>query len=98
MADRVPALEFENVPCPFCGLLCDDLRLSTVVAGSINVSANGCARSRRLFTAQTDTDTGCAIEGRPANFDEALARAADILRQARRPLMLSGGTDVAGMR
>src|SRR4051794_12549817 len=97
MVDRPPAAEIENVPCPFCGLLCDDLRLSTD-AGSINVSANGCAGIRRLFTAQTDTDTGCAIEGRPANFDEALARAADILRQARRPLMLSGGTDVAGMR
>src|SRR3954453_4033101 len=97
MADRPPAGEIENVPCPFCGLLCDDLRLS-VGAGSINVSANGCARSRRLFSAQAGPGTGCAIEGRVASFDEAFARAAEILRQARRPLLLSAGTDVAGMR
>lgn len=97
MVDRPPAAEIENVPCPFCGLLCDDLRLSTD-AGSINVSANGCARSRRLFSAQAGPGTGCAIEGRVASFDEAFARAAEILRQARRPLLLSAGTDVAGMR
>src|SRR4051812_24810512 len=97
MADRPPAGEIENVPCPFCGLLCDDLRLS-VGADSINVSANGCARSRRLFSAQAGPGTGCAIEGRVASFDEAFARAADILHQARRPLLLSAGTDVAGMR
>jgi formylmethanofuran dehydrogenase subunit B len=97
MADRVPAREFENVPCPFCGLLCDDLRLSTRT-GSIKVIANGCARSRRLFSADAGTGCGCIIDGRAASFDEALARTADILRQARRPLMLSAGTDVAGMR
>ncbi|HXF16768.1 MAG TPA: hypothetical protein VN496_07170 [Burkholderiales bacterium] len=97
MSDPVPAQEFENVPCPFCGLLCDDLRIS-IGGGSINVSANGCARSRRLFSAQAGADTGCAIDGRSASFDQALSRATGILRQARRPLMLSAGTDVAGMR
>src|SRR4051812_40493374 len=97
MTDTVPAQEFEHVPCPFCGLLCDDLHLTTR-AGSINVSANGCARSRRLFSADAGTAAGCAIDGRLANFDEALSRATDILCQARRPLMLSAGTDVAGMR
>src|SRR3954470_23322271 len=97
MADTVPAQEFDNVPCPFCGLLCDDLHLS-MRAGSVSVSANGCARSRRLFSANDDTAASCAIDGRPATLDEALSRATDILRQARRPLMLSAGTDVAGMR
>src|SRR3954465_6376972 len=97
MADTVPAQEFENVPCPFCGLLCDDLHLSTR-AGSISVSANGCARSRRLFSADPGTAAGCAVDGRLVTFDEALSRATDILCQARRPLMLSAGTDVAGMR
>jgi formylmethanofuran dehydrogenase subunit B len=93
----LPVQEFENVPCPFCGLLCDDLHLTTR-AGSINVSANGCARSRRLFSADAGTAAGCAVDGRLATFDEALSRATEILCQARRPLMLSAGTDVAGMR
>ena len=97
MADPVPAQVFENVPCPFCGLLCDDLRLS-VAAGSVDVSTNACARSRRLFTAHEGTNASCTVDGRPASSDEALARAADVLRQARRPLLLSAGTDVAGMR
>ena len=96
MSDMNQAREFDNVPCPFCGLLCDDLGV-TAAAGALTVRANGCARSHRLFAAQVPGMTP-AIEGKPATLDAATARAAEVLRAATRPLLLSAGTDVAGMR
>ena len=93
----VHAQEFENVPCPFCGLLCDDLRVSTQAA-EVTVRANGCTKSVRLFAARGKDAQSPAIDGKPATLDEAVARAAAILRQSGRPLLVSAGTDVAGMR
>jgi formylmethanofuran dehydrogenase subunit B len=90
------AREFDNVSCPFCGLLCDDLGV-TAAAGALTVRTNGCARSRRLFAAHVP-GMAPAIEGKVATLDAAIARAAQVLRAARRPLLLSAGTDVAGMR
>ena len=97
MTDMVHAQEFENVPCPFCGLLCDDLRVSTQAA-EVTVRANGCTKSVRLFAARGKDAQPPAIDGKPATLDEAVARAAAILRQSGRPLLVSAGTDVAGMR
>lgn len=96
MSDLTQAREFDNVPCPFCGLLCDDLGV-TAAAGALTVRANGCARSRRLFAAHVP-GMAPAIEGKVATLDAATARAAKVLRSATRPLLLSAGTDVAGMR
>lgn len=39
---------FENVPCPFCGCLCDDIRLE-VVDNTIVKNENGCAISKAKF-------------------------------------------------
>jgi formylmethanofuran dehydrogenase subunit B len=89
--------EMDNTPCPFCALLCDDLRIAQNMDG-LSVIANGCARSRDLFSAFARARADPLISGKPATFDSALARAAGILRNAKRPLFLSAGTDVAGMR
>jgi formylmethanofuran dehydrogenase subunit B len=37
-----------SVPCPFCGLACDDLEVR-VAAGKAKVVAHGCPRSVALF-------------------------------------------------
>ncbi len=89
--------EFTDVPCPFCGLLCDDLHIA-VQAGAAAVRANGCARSRQLFAAGSTETASAAIAGKGATFEQALAHAIGLLRGARRPLYLAAGTDVAGMR
>jgi formylmethanofuran dehydrogenase subunit B len=95
--DNVRAQEFENVPCPFCGLLCDDLGISAG-AGAVTVSANGCAKSRRLFAAHSQSTAAPLVGGQTTTLDAAIVRATSILRAAKRPLLLSAGTDVAGMR
>ena len=97
MSDIVRAQEFNSVPCPFCGLLCDDLRVE-VTKGAATVVANGCPRSRALFAANANDAATALVDGKPAVLAAAIARGAEILRAARQPLLISAGTDVAGMR
>lgn len=97
MSDIVRAQEFDNVPCPFCGLLCDDVRVA-MTKGEATVVANGCARSRALFAANANATATALVDGKPADLATAIARGAQILRAARQPLLISAGTDVAGMR
>jgi formylmethanofuran dehydrogenase subunit B len=96
-SDISSAQEFDNVPCPFCGLLCDDVHV-TLTKGVAAVVANGCARSRTLFAASSDEPAVALVDGKPVNLPAAIARAAEILRASRQPLLVSAGTDVAGMR
>ncbi|MGH8679282.1 MAG: hypothetical protein ACREUQ_13150, partial [Burkholderiales bacterium] len=88
---------FDAVACPFCGLLCDDLRVA--VTGSVpRVVARGCGRSQVQFAAQPAQKIAPLIEGKQTSLDSAVLRAAQILREARLPVLISAGTDVAGMR
>jgi formylmethanofuran dehydrogenase subunit B len=91
------AQEFVHVPCPFCGLLCDDLRIS-VAERAATVLANGCSKSRRLFSATSDADATPLVNGKPASLEIVASKAAAILLEARQPVLISAGTDVAGMR
>lgn len=91
------AQEFVHVPCPFCGLLCDDLRIA-VSERTATVLANGCTKSRRLFSAASGADATSLVNGKPATMEVATGKAAAILRDARQPVLISAGTDVAGMR
>ena len=85
-----------DVPCPFCGLLCDDL--SVAASGDrLEVRAAGCHRAREGFE-RAAGDPSPRIGGRPAALDEALAHAASLLAAARQPLFAGLGTDLAGMR
>lgn len=97
MPDVVRARELDNVACPFCGLLCDDLRVS-IANDKASVIANGCARSRTMFAANAGAVANALVEGKPVDLTAAINRAAQILKDARRPLLISAGTDVAGMR
>src|SRR6476660_7919349 len=82
-ADRVVA----DVPCPFCGCLCDDLRV-TVVGERIVAAAGACPLGEQRFLADD------AVEIKPAEFQVAIAQAAELLCAARYPLVygLSGAT------
>lgn len=87
-----------DVACPFCGLACDDLGVR-LDGGSATVVANGCARSARLFAAQTSgAGTDSAIDGVAAPLAQAIARAADLLRAAQQPLVSGMAADVGGVR
>ncbi|NOT65051.1 MAG: formylmethanofuran dehydrogenase [Methylotenera sp.] len=82
--------------CPACGLLCDDILLENN-QNVIKVMANGCAKSIPFFE-QKLNDATPRIAGEPATLAQALARAAQILKQAQQPLFTGLSTDVAGFR
>jgi len=81
--------------CPFCGLVCDDVRVRAEASG-VRVERPDCARARGLFAVPA---TGQArIGGQPVEAIAALRAAAAILAQARRPLIGGLACDVAGQR
>ncbi len=89
---------WDEVPCPFCGLACDDLRVAAQ-RGKLEVMANGCPISTRAFAGlSTSKAISARSAGKTASLENAAAAAAVILKKAKQPLIAGLGTDVAGMR
>lgn len=85
-----PAENSSLATCPACGLLCDD-----IVVGDI--TKNSCAKSIKFFT-QTPIQSTPSIGGKPASMVQAVARVAELLRDAKQPLLAGLSTDLAGFR
>ncbi|KXU83050.1 formylmethanofuran dehydrogenase [Paraburkholderia monticola] len=86
--------------CPFCPLLCDDLVAASYDDGTLAVPDTECSRLAQALAQYRATDAQCAcvVDGRDVDLDAALARAAQCLANARRPLFGGLATDVAGTR
>ncbi len=80
--------------CPACGLLCDDVFIENN-QNKIKVLENGCAKSVAFFE-QTVSDSTPKIAGKPATIHEAIAKAAQILKTAQKPLFAGLSIDVQG--
>jgi formylmethanofuran dehydrogenase subunit B len=92
------AIERHDVPCPFCGLACDDLAIA-VAAGGIEVRANGCHLAASAFArAGRGAAQQPRVNGVAAPLADAAAHAAHILAAAHLPLIAGLATDVAGAR
>ncbi|MHA1858214.1 MAG: formylmethanofuran dehydrogenase subunit B, partial [Candidatus Thorarchaeota archaeon] len=81
----------ENVICPFCGCLCDDIRV-TVENGAIVRADGACALGKTKFLNHTRDRLATPTvrrEGRlvETTLDESIEIAAQILLDARRPLI-----------
>ena len=79
--------KIDNVACTVCGCVCDDLRIT--VTDERVVSAEGaCHLAEPWYLGQGDRQPPVSeIEGQSVLFTSALARAAEILRTARAPLI-----------
>jgi len=89
---------WDEVPCPFCGLACDDLRVA-VQSSKLEVIANGCSMSCKAFAGLSPSKPAAPrIAGKTISLEKAAAAAAVILNKAKQPLIAGLGTDVAGMR
>ncbi len=82
--------------CPACGLLCDDV-LVEKNQNKISVLKNGCTKSVTFFE-QSIGDTTPQVSGKPATLAQAVAKAAQILKAAQKPLFAGLSTDVQGFR
>lgn len=81
--------------CPFCGLVCDDIRVAVDASGA-RAESPACARAVRLFPVPA---RGTAqIAGQAAEPAAAYRAAAALLARAQRPLIGGLACDVTGHR
>lgn len=77
----------EDVACTVCGCVCDDLQIA-VEGGRIVRAVGACPLAEPwLLDLANRRPPTAEIEGRPASLDEALAAAAQLLRDSRSPLI-----------
>ena len=78
-----------NATCTFCGCVCDDIELTAdPQLGKITKAGNACQLGRAWFLEHRHEDRPTAlIDGREATLEEAVDRAAQILVDARFPLI-----------
>ena len=79
---------FSDVACTVCGCVCDDLRV-TVSGDRISHVEGACRLAEPWFASLSAPPARppAAIDGKPASLEEAVERAAEILRQSRAPLI-----------
>ena len=82
------------VTCPACGLLCDDVTLSST--SPIKVKT-GCAKSVSFFE-QPYKEITPSVAGKATDLETAIKAAAKILDKSNQPLFAGLGTEVQGMR
>ena len=94
--DRATHELFENVTCPFCGMLCDDLEVENR-DGALKVLKNGCGRSIAGFERKLPLSRP-QIRSKDATLAEAVKEAAALIGKANNPLFGGLATGVEGMR
>ena len=80
--------EFGHITCAGCGLLCDDVTVENSGDGVQLTPA--CGLGTEWFSQRTRLSGGApaaTVNGEPTDVESALARAAEMLRGARRPLL-----------
>ncbi len=92
-------MQYENVTCPQCGLLCDDLTVEvTDLAIKLSDAQHPCGKH---FIDASITNSALPqplIAGKPASEDQALSEAAKLLSNAKLPLVNGLITDVQTCR
>ncbi|MGH6825659.1 formylmethanofuran dehydrogenase [Methyloceanibacter sp.] len=87
---------FDNVACPFCGMLCDDLEIENN-DGTLKVLKNGCGRAISGFERKLPANSP-QIGGKDVTLAEAVKEAAALIGKADSPLFGGLATGVEGMR
>jgi formylmethanofuran dehydrogenase subunit B len=82
--------------CPACGLLCDDIALENS-NHKLKVVNTNCTKTVAFFEQNADENTP-QIAGKSATLQAAISKAAEILRQANKPIFTGLSTDVQGFR
>ena len=72
--------------CTGCSLLCEDIEL-VLKTGAISEAKNLCRKGQGHFQALFTERTRPMIDGKEVTLDQAIAKAAEILKNARTPLL-----------
>ncbi|MGH7262126.1 MAG: formylmethanofuran dehydrogenase subunit B, partial [Nitrospiraceae bacterium] len=88
MSDNIRIIN--DATCTFCGCVCDDMHLTVDLdAHKITKAENACVLGRAWFKehGREENRPFALIEGRDASTEEAIQAAAQILANARFPLI-----------
>ncbi len=88
---------FSAVACPFCGIHCDDLKISTS-GNQLEVKNTSCSRATAGFERKLPVNLSPQIKGENVDLDKAIAKAASIIKKSGTTLFAGLGTDVEGNR
>ncbi len=77
---------FNAAVCPFCACLCDDVVIR-VKNNEIEEIRNACRFGVAKFRSYQKRLKRPIVDGTPANYEDAIARAVDILRESHKPLI-----------
>jgi len=92
-------MQFENVTCPHCGLLCDDLSIEvTDLSVKLTDPAHPCSSHFTNATIDKDSFPEPLISGKAVSEQQALEKAAELLRGAKLPLINGLITDIQACR
>ncbi len=79
-------MRIENVVCPFCGCLCDDIAVE-IENGKIKSVAKACGIGRSLFMKHDEDLSFPSIGGRRVSLEDAIEKAVDILGRSKHALI-----------
>lgn len=96
LGKRPTSEQFENVTCPFCGILCDDLEISRT-GSTLKILKNGCSGARSGFE-RTLPDAAPMVKGKAVELPRAIESAAALIKKSQLPLYGGVATDVDGVR
>ncbi len=88
---------YTDVLCPFCGCICDDIVVEVGEDGKITKVRGACAIGRSKIMGHDRMESPAIREDgelRDCSYDEAIKRAAEILADARRPLLYGWSSTV----
>jgi formylmethanofuran dehydrogenase subunit B len=85
MASSAAAV-FEHIACTACGCVCDDIRV-TVENGRIRSAEKACPRGEPFFLDGDVAPPIASVNGRAVPLTDAVQRAAEILAEAKSPLI-----------
>lgn len=77
---------FTCVLCPFCGTACDDIEVH-VEDGKIKTVKNACALGKATYMHYQEDMATPRIHGQPATMEQCIDAAAEILANAKYPLI-----------
>jgi len=79
--------EFNYKTCTGCSLICEDILFPDAVSGSFSHAKNLCRKGQAHYKALFSERAEPLVEGSEVSLDQAIEKAAEILRKARAPVI-----------
>ena len=96
MSEKAEHTVWHEVPSPFCGIASDDLTIQ-VSGNTVSVLENGDAVTKNGFEMPLG-DSHARIDGEAVSLEQAVAKAAALIRDSQQPVVGGLATDMNGAR